>query len=479
MLAVPFPVRQLRCARGGAPRTVPIPEDTHEPDTLVAGPDAAPTGHLATAAAPVAPPGAASAAGEPLHREVQRRTLTLLFGTQVLSGVATAIGASVGALLAAEMAGVGVSGLAQSAAVVGAALFAIPATAIVRRHGRRPSLALAYGVAAAGGALVVHAAMVGSIPLLFLGFFLFGGATTAGLQARYAAVDLAPPPMRGRHLSIVVWATTIGAVAGPNLAPLAGSMLAPYGVPVLAAPYVVSVVLLLLAATLLLLLLRPDPARVARQGHATTALPSGHMETGLRAALRVIATRPAARLGVSAVAVGHLVMVGVMAMTPVHIRGAGHPAEHTLHIVGVVLSLHIAGMFAFAPVTGWLTDRVGRRPVILGGCAVLLVACGLAAAAGHDTPRLAAALMLLGLGWSATMVAGSTLLVDAVPAELRASAQGLSDVAMGLAGAAAGAVSGVIVHVWGYPALALLAALATAPLIGAAVRHVEAPPAPG
>src|SRR5215217_7154297 len=81
---------------------------------------------------------------------VQRRTLRLLFVTQIISGIGVSVGASVGALLAAEIAGVGLSGLSQSASVVGAALFAIPATALVQRYGRRPSLASGYFVAAIG-----------------------------------------------------------------------------------------------------------------------------------------------------------------------------------------------------------------------------------------------------------------------------------------------------------------------------------------
>jgi MFS family permease len=149
----------------------------------------------------------------------------------------------------------------------------------------------------------------------------------------------------------------------------------------------------------------------------------------------------------------------------VHIKDAGHDAAHTLGIVGLVLSFHIAGMYAFSPVFGWLTDRVGRRLVIFSGIALLLAACALSGSAGHETPRLAAGLMTLGLGWSATMVAGSTLLSESIPVELRASAQGLSDLLMGLAGAMAGAISGVIVGAWGYPVLTLLAAGATAPLI--------------
>ena len=397
---------------------------------------------------------------------VQRRTLRLLFVTQIISGIGVAIGGSVGALLAADIAGVSLSGLAQSANVVGAALFAVPATAIVYRHGRRPSLAVLYLIGAIGATLILTASIRSSIPLLFLGFFLFGGAAAAGFQARYAAVDLAPAALRGRQLSIVVWATTIGAVIGPSLAPVAGATVGRFGVPTLAGPFVFSAVLFVLATLLLMVFLRPDPAVVARTSLGSPAGPAPESRpVGMGDALRYVLSHVAARLGVSAMAVGHVVMVGVMAMTPVHIRGAGHDAAHTLSIVGLVLSFHIAGMYAFSPVVGWLTDRLGRRAVIAGGIAVQLAACALCGTARHGTTPLAAGLMLLGLGWSGTMVAGSTLLSESVPVELRAAAQGLSDLVMGLAGATAGAVSGVIVYAWGYPTLTLLAALATAPLI--------------
>ena len=402
---------------------------------------------------------------------VQRRTLRLLFATQIISGVGVAIGGSVGALLAAELAGIGVSGLAQSAAVVGAALLALPATELVHRRGRRPSLAASYLVAAVGAIVIVVAAMQRTIPLLFTGFFLFGGATAAGFQARYAAVDLAPDALRARHLSLIVWATTLGAVVGPNFAAFAGAALDDYGVPTLAGPFFFSALLFGMAALVLMLLMRPDPALLARSAAAQPAGSAPYRtHVGMRGALRAVASTPPARLGVTAIAVGHLVMVGVMAMTPVHIRSAGHDAAHTLRIVGVVLSLHIAGMFAFSPVVGWLTDRVGRRPVILAGIVLLIVACALAGGAGTQPTRLAVGMMTLGVGWSCTMVAGSALLSESVSSELRTSAQGLSDVTMGLAGATAGALSGAVVQAWGYPMLALIAALATLPFIVLAMR---------
>ncbi|MEU1590030.1 MFS transporter [Micromonospora sp. NPDC005710] len=433
-------------------------------------------------------------AARPDVASIQRRTLRLLFTTQIIAGIGVTIGIAVGALLATRIAGTAVAGVAQSAGVVGAALLAVPVTRIMARHGRRPGLVLAYSIGAVGGLLVVLAAATHWVPLLFLGMLLFGGGTAANLQARYTAVDLAEPARRGRQLSLIVWATTIGAVAAPNFAALADRVTTGWGLPPLAGPFAFSAAAFVLAAVVLLGLLRPDPLLTARRlaaaeapvtdapateapavGGATAAAAPVEARApraaGMRAAWSVVRGQPAARLGIAAVAVGHLVMVAVMAMTPVRL-GESHADADVLRLVGIVLSLHIAGMYAFSPVVGWLTDRLGRRAVILGGVGVLLAACAVAGTAGHHTPRLSVGLALLGLGWSGTMVAGSTLLSESVPAGVRPSVQGLCDLIMGLAGAGAAVVSGFVMQFAGYPVLTLLAAVAAAPLVALALRPV-------
>ncbi|MGC4895833.1 MFS transporter [Micromonospora sp. DT31] len=405
---------------------------------------------------------------------VQRRTVRLLFLTQIIGGIGVTIGISVGALLAARVAGTALAGLAQSAGVVGGALLAVPVTRLMLARGRRPGLVVAYLVGAVGGVLVVVAAVTRLVPLLFLGMLLFGGGTAANLQARYTAVDLAEPQRRGRQLSLVVWATTIGAVAAPNFAALADATTRGWGLPNLAGPFAFSSVAFALAAVLILVLLRPDPLLTARRLTAAEpapgAAPTRVRRGGMGAAWRTVRRRPAARLGVAAVAVGHLVMVAVMSMTPVHL-GEWHSDADVLPVVGLVLSLHIAGMYALSPVTGWLTDRVGRRPVILGGVGLLLAACAVAGTAGHHTALLSVGLVLLGLGWSGTMVAGSTLLSESVPTNDRPGVQGLSDLLMGLAGAGGAAASGFVMRAVGYPTLTLLAAIAVVPLVALALRR--------
>ncbi len=384
---------------------------------------------------------------------------------EIITGLGVALGISVGALLTKDVAGTALSGVAQSGAVIGGALMAVPASALMQRSGRRPGLALCYLVGALGGLTVLGAAVLDSIPLLFLGFFLFGSGSAGKLAARYAAVDLATDEVRGRHLSLVVWATTLGAVIGPNLAAPLGNSLD--GVPTLAAPFAFAAAAFLVGALLIVLFLRPDPLVLAG-GKAPVK-----SRVSLGQAWKAVLASPGARLGITSTSIGHLVMVAVMSMTPLHI-GETHNAADTLRIVGFVISAHIAGMYGLSPVVGWLTDRLGRKPVILGGVGLLVLACLVAGTSGHGTPQLTVGLVLLGLGWSCTMIAGSTLFAESIPVAVKARAQGLSDLSTGLAGASAGMLSGLVVGFFGYPTLTLMAAIATIPLIALALRPVPA-----
>jgi MFS family permease len=398
----------------------------------------------------------------PLLAAVQRRSVRVLVASQVLGGVGVASGIAVGGLLAEEVSGsTSLAGLAQTGTVLGAALLALPMARVAERAGRRAALCIGYGLGAAGAALCLAAALASSFPLLMLGMMLFGGGTASNLQARYAATDAATPLTRGRALSVVVWATTIGAVAGPNLSGLGGRVGVGLGVPSLAGPFLFSVLSFGAAAAAVALLLRPDPLIAARAQrpvgqHQDVARP------GVRETLRAVAAAPAARLGMTAVALGHAVMVGVMVMTPVHL---GHGGA-SLKVVGIVISLHIAGMYALSPLMGWLSDRAGRVPTIGVGLVLLaasLVVGGSARADQHGLITIS--LVLLGLGWSASLVAGSTLLSESVPTHVRTSVQGTSDLAMGLAAALAGALAGPLLGLGGYPVLTGAAGLLLLPVV--------------
>lgn len=391
---------------------------------------------------------------------LQQRTLRVLVVAQVLGGLGLAAGVAVGALLARELQGgdAALAGVPAAAATVGGALAAVPIARWMSRSGRRPGLVAGYVTGAAGAVLVVAAAQVRSFPLLLLGMLLFGVGNTSTLLSRYAAADLAEPAGRGRAVSAVLFATTFGAVAGPNLVEPTGALAVAVSLPRLTGPFLLSLAAYACAAVVVAALLRPDPLLAAR---GATAAPVGRVGLAWGHVLH-----GPALAGLVAMVGAQLVMVAMMTMTPVHML----EHDHGLGVIGFVIGVHIAGMFAFAPAGGLLVDRFGSATTIRAGAATLLAAGVAGALADPDSvPVLTLALFLLGLGWSLCLVGGTTMLTAAVPLPQRAAAQGSADLLVGLAGAAGGLGSGLALALSGFTALALFtAAIATALLASAA-----------
>jgi MFS family permease len=437
--------------------------------------------------------------------QVQRRTVVLLGAAQILGGSGTGATVSIGSSLAVELSGSTVwAGAVATVMTLGAALAALPLASLADRRGRRIGQVTGLSAALAGTVLIVLSVVSGVFVLLVLGAAGIGVGTAASLQARFAAVDLADDDHRGRALSAVVWAMTVGAVAGPNLIRPGTAVGQALGLPPVAGPFVIAAAGLLLAIALLFAGLRPDPLLFARElaarergaehpddgGAKPAARPSaaaaataqgpppqaagGSLKRGLRA---VRASRPAL-LALAAVVGAHAVMVGVMSMTPLHLQDlvAGPAASHAGHaasgdvlvIIGFTISLHIAGMFALSPVMGWLTDKAGRTETIMIGFATLLAAVVVAGFGQQSTAAVAAGLVLLGLGWSAATIAGSTLLAESVGQESRVVVQGVSDTLMGAAGAVGGATSGLILSWAGYLGLNLAGGVVGAAVLTAA-----------
>ncbi|MFI1617406.1 MFS transporter [Streptomyces lydicus] len=414
--------------------------------------------------------------GAPATRDIpeQRRVLAVLVLAQLLSGAGLAAGITVGALLAEEMLGsTGLAGVPSGLFTAGAALGAAGIGRICRRWGRRPGLALGYATGALGSLGVVVAATSGSVPLLFLSLLVYGAGTATNLMARYAGADLASPARRGRAVSTVLFATTLGAVAGPNLVEVTGELALSWGVPRLAGPFLLATAAFGAAAVVLAALLRPDPLRLAQALARRPAAPADPPAPAAGEERRP-ATGPYRRGvvgGTAVVLVGQLVMISVMTMTPVHMQAHGHDTG----AAGLVIALHVGAMFLPSPLTGLLVDRLGRRWVA-AACGPVLLAAGVLAATAppHSVALLATALVLLGLGWNFGLVSGTAMVTDALPPERRAPVQGLVDVGIALAGASGSLASGLVVMLGGYPALALaggLLALTVVPLAVWAVPH--------
>ena len=389
---------------------------------------------------------------------LQKRTVRTLALGQILSGFGLGSTLSIGALLAADLSGtVAWSGAAATFSTLGTAFWAIPLSRLAFAKGRRYSLGLGAALAITGATLIITAASLKLFPLLLIALFLMGAGSAAGLQARFAATYIPVEKKVGKDLSLVVWATTIGAVTGPNLfgpGEVVGQWL---GLPELTGPFVFTIIAQMLATTVFWFGLRPDPLLVAKQIDAQNV--KVRPKLSLASAFGTLAKFPVASYAIVSIALQHMTMVAVMSMTPVHVTSHGG----SLVFVGFVISLHILGMYAFAPLFGILSDKIGPTRTILAGQTIFVAALLIAGLGSEQEHLVTIGLFLLGLGWSAATVAGSALLVVSVPTDQKTNVQGLSDSIQNLAGATGGAVAGSIV------ALSLFTGLNIAALVPVAV----------
>lgn len=351
------------------------------------------------------------------------------------------------------------AGLSTVAIAGGGAVSATLLSSYMSRKGRRPGLVVGFSLAVVGALVAMAGLEIESIVVYLVGLLLIGvGGTGASGLSRYVAADLATDERRSRDLSWVLFSSTFGSVGGPLLVGIAGGMALDAGFEENSGPFALAAVLFVVATAVPLFLLRPDPLLLAQE----LKLVSSREPVGFRKAVGVVAANPGARFAFAALLISHAVMVTVMAMTPLHMDAHGHE----LGTIGAVISAHTTGMFAFSPIAGWVSDRVGRLPTILMGGSFLLVATVLTALASTAPQALMfPGLWMLGLGWSFGVVAGSALLTESVEPHERVGVQGASDVGMNASGGIGALGSGVIFEMQGYHVLSMIGTVAAAILV--------------
>ena len=379
---------------------------------------------------------------------IQRRTIKILAAGQVLGGFGLGSVLSIGSLLARDLSGSeSWAGAAATFSTLGAAIWAIPLSRLAYAKGRRISLASGAFLAITGAITVISAASLRLFPFLLLGIFLLGAGSATSLQARFAATDIPSSGKTGRSIGLVVWATTVGAVTGPNLFGPGEALGKFFGLPTMTGPFLFTVAAQILSTLVFWFGLRPDPLKFAQELQKDAG--KARHKISFKSAIDTLKAYPVALYAVISVALSHMVMVSVMSMTPVHMQDMGYD----LVVVGFTISLHIAGMYAFSPVMGFLADKIGKLKMIFIGQMIYIAALAIAGFGNNDRWLVTLGLFLLGLGWSASTVSGSALLAATLPANEKTNVQGVSDSMMNLSGAFGGAIAGTILGAWQFGGL--------------------------
>jgi MFS family permease len=373
---------------------------------------------------------------------------------QIAGSAALSAAVTVGAFVIQDLLGQTTpwGGIASATVTVGTAFMAQVLSRLMLRQGRRVGLMAGYSMAIVGGLVAGLGVELQSLTVFLLGLFLFGNGQSANLLSRYAATDLAEPTERGAAMSRILFASTFGAVFGPLLIRPAEELgKTAFGWNQYTGPWVFSGLFFLTSLINVTLRLKPDPLIVA--GGLRSQQKSdldGSVGPGENV-LTFLKSSPKTRLAFYGMMISHITMVAVMTMTPVHLKQHGHET-----VSAYIISLHIAGMYAFSPFIGRFSDRNGRLNTMLVGCFVLIVSTVMSAFAGSNPIVFFPSLWLLGIGWSFGLIGASSLLVDSVPIQHRVRVQGSADVAMSLCGGLAGFSSGFIRKSFGFPWLSML-----------------------
>jgi MFS family permease len=373
----------------------------------------------------------------------------VLVGGQVVGAAALGASVTVGAFVVQDILGdeTSLGGIATATVTMGTAFMSQVLARLMVRGGRRTGLQTGYVLAALGCFVAVVGVERSSLAWFLSGLFLFGNGQAANLLARYAATDLAEPNQRSFAMSRVVFASTFGAVFGPLLVGPAQWVGREWlGLATYSGPWLASSVFLLLAATNTFLRLRPDPLVAS----GSTFVPQQRMN--LRDAVRTAGATANGRLALAAMVISQATMVAVMTMTPVHLRLHGHET-----VSPYVVSLHIAGMFAFSPLVGKYTDRHGQVNAIFVGSVLLVAASVMSALSGEGHIVLFPSLWLLGVGWNFGLIGGSSLLGESIDDSVRVRVQGAADLLMSFCGGLAGFSSGFIRRAIGFHLLSVAA----------------------
>lgn len=379
---------------------------------------------------------------------VQRRTLATLRLAQVpsqaaVSGVVAVVALLVKHLLDSDR----LAGTGSAAFTVGSACVSVPLTGFMRRRGRRPGLVRAFSAGSAGAVLAAVGGQIGSYPVFIAGMVAFGSGQAAALQGRFVAADLADASHRSTAIGSVVWVGALGAAFGPLLTPWERRVSDALGLDPLVGPFGFAALFFATSALVVAVRLRPDPLEVLGQidRDAERVRPLRQV----RVAAGVVASRPLAQLGLASMVLSQTAMVAVMTMTPPHMKDHHHD-----DLSAYVIALHIVGMYGFSPFVGRIVERIGRPRSIMIGATVLGAGTAIAVTGGYSTMGVFVGLLLLGVGWSFGLVAGSALLTESVPVESRLEVQGSGDLTMSLFGGAAAFSSGFVKQSFGYTTLA-------------------------
>ena len=289
---------------------------------------------------------------------------------------------------------------------LGLILATLPAAFLMQKLGRKKVFVIGNVFGIIGALVAIQALLSASLLLFTLGIFLTGIAIGIAQQYRFAALDECRVESHAKAISVVMSGGVLAAFIGPNLAIWSQNW---FSQNVYVGAFVGLAVLYVLA--LLLIVCLP------LKSHTLTKQASAEVRT-----YRELWQQPLFVAAIASGAIGYGVMVFLMTATPL----AMHHHDYAFPDIAVVIQWHVLGMFVPSFFTGHLIKKHGLKPIILLGCALLIISA-LINLFGQSYVHFFTSLVLLGIGWNFTFIGATQLVSLTYRPQEKGKVQGMND----------------------------------------------------
>ena len=289
---------------------------------------------------------------------------------------------------------------------LGLILATLPAAFLMQKLGRKKVFVIGNVFGIIGALVAIQALLSASLLLFTLGIFLTGIAIGIAQQYRFAALDECRAESHAKAISVVMSGGVLAAFIGPNLAIWSQNW---FSQNVYVGAFVGLAVLYVLA--LLLIVCLPLKQQTKSNQAAQNVRSYGELFQ-----------QPLFVAAITSGAIGYGVMVFLMTATPL----AMHHHDYAFPDIAVVIQWHVLGMFVPSFFTGHLIKKHGLKPIILLGCALLIISA-LINLFGQSYVHFFTSLVLLGIGWNFTFIGATQLVSLTYRAEEKGKVQGMND----------------------------------------------------
>lgn len=298
---------------------------------------------------------------------------------------------------------------------VGCVVVIVGLTRVTLRQGRRLALVLGMGLMLAASMLGLVSALLDVDLLLYLVAFLLGAGLAANWYTPFAATDFSQKTSRASDFSYALSMTAIGMALGSPVVNYTYYLEQQAELPLGVIGF--TLCMLCCVASVIILWFGLHPI-------ADTMQQSEHLSED-DARFRFMEA-PGASAAIVTLTAMILVIDLLWATTTVYVVSSENELYGTqsLMLVGAAQILSSLIGYGISPLFGMVADRLGRTRVVATGYGLAVIGCLILVVAASDTMWVLVAIVILGVGKVAVMVATGALLIDAVPRHHRVTLQG-------------------------------------------------------